>query len=54
MQGTARVSGQTLGVLMMALLFGQMALDAALPVGFAIAAALALAAGVVSLLRILT
>lgn len=52
MQGTARVAGQTMGALLMSLLFGQMPLDAALTVGFAIATAFALAAAIVSLLRI--
>lgn len=54
LQGTARVTGQTAGALMVTLLFGQFALAPALTTGFAAAAALALAAGVVSLLRILT
>lgn len=54
MQGTARVSGQTLGALLMTSLFSVMALGTALPASFAIAAALALTAGAVSLLRILT
>lgn len=52
MQGTARVSGQTLGALMMALLLHLAALDAGLQWGFALAGLLAIAAGVVSLTRI--
>lgn len=52
MQGTARVSGQTLGALMMALLLNLAAVDAGLQWGFAMAGLLAIAAGVVSLMRI--
>lgn len=54
LQGTARVSGQTVGALLMAALFGQLGLETALPVGLAAGAALALTAGVVSLLRSFT
>lgn len=53
MQGTARVTGQTLGVLMMASLFSLTAMEGALQFGLAFAALLALVAGIVSLLRIL-
>lgn len=52
MQGTARVSGQTLGALMVALLLSLIALDVALQLSFAVAALLALTAGVVSLMRV--
>ena len=51
MQGTARVSGQAAGALMMAILFGRLGVAAALPLGFAAAAGLALVAGVLSLRR---
>jgi DHA2 family multidrug resistance protein-like MFS transporter len=54
MQGTARVSGQTTGALMMTMLLGQLSLGAALPLGFTAAAGFALVAGVVSLFRIFT
>lgn len=54
LQGTARVSGQTLGALMMALLLGRTPLEAAVPIGLCLAAALALVAGAVSLRRILS
>lgn len=50
-QGTARVSGQTLGALLMSLLFGGMAMESALATGFAISAALALVAAVASASR---
>lgn len=50
MQGTARVTGQTAGSVIAALLFGVSA--AAAPVGLALAALLALLAGLVSLFRI--
>lgn len=50
MQGTARVAGQTAGSVIVTLLFAASA--AAPPVGLALAAALALLAGVVSLFRI--
>lgn len=53
MQGTARVSGQTLGVMAMALLFSLTTMDGALQFGFGLAALVALTAGVVSLVRIL-
>lgn len=52
-QGTARVMGQALGVLMMSSLFSLTAMEGALELGFALAALLALIAGIVSLLRIL-
>lgn len=52
MQGTARVSGQTLGALAMAALFGLTDLESALKCGFALAALLALTAGLVSLSRL--
>lgn len=51
MQGTARVTGQTAGSLMMAMLFARLGLGETLRIGFFGAAALALAAGAVSLLR---
>lgn len=53
LQGTARVAGQTLGALMVALLLSLTSMDRALELNFAMAAMLALTAGVVSLLRIL-
>lgn len=52
MQGTARLTGQTAGALLMALLFTLASADSAPRVGLALGAALALAAGVVSMLRI--
>ena len=52
MQGTARVSGQTLGALMMGLLFSLTEVEGALQFGFAFAAFLALLSGIVSLLRL--
>lgn len=51
MQGTARLAGQTAGAIIMTLLFTTISLDAAPRIGLGIAAALALAAGVVSALR---
>lgn len=51
MQGTARVSGQTLGVLMLSLLFSVTAMGCALNFGLGLAALLALVAGVISLAR---
>ncbi|WP_296597090.1 MFS transporter [Phenylobacterium sp.] len=52
MQGTARVSGQTLGALATALLFAGAPLESALPVALGLAAAAALTGGLVSLLRL--
>jgi MFS transporter, DHA2 family, multidrug resistance protein len=52
MQGTARLTGQTAGSVVMSLLFGLVPTDAAPRIGLAIAAVLALAAGIVSLLRL--
>jgi DHA2 family multidrug resistance protein-like MFS transporter len=52
MQGTARLTGQTTGALVMTGLFTGLSMDLAPRVGLAIAAVLALAAGFVSLLRI--
>jgi len=51
LQGSARVTGQTLGALTMTLLFGLTAADAAPSIGLGMAAVLALAAGLVSLRR---
>lgn len=51
LQGSARVVGQTAGGLVMTLLFGLVAAGTAPSVGLGLAAALALAAGLVSLLR---
>lgn len=51
MQGTARVTGQTAGALTMTLLFGLTSVGAAPKIGLAIGAVLALAAGLLSLLR---
>jgi DHA2 family multidrug resistance protein-like MFS transporter len=51
LQGSARVTGQTAGGLAMTLLFGLVAAEAAPSVGLGLAAALALAAALVSLLR---
>jgi DHA2 family multidrug resistance protein-like MFS transporter len=51
MQGTARLVGQTTGAIIMTLLFSTTSLDAAPRIGLAVAAALTLAAGVVSALR---
>ena len=50
-QGTARLTGQTLGALMMSGLYQFTATDAAARVGLAVAAVCALAAGVVSIWR---
>ena len=52
MQGTARLLGQTAGSVIMALLFTLTSSDLAPRIGFAIAAALALAGGLVSAMRI--
>jgi len=51
MQGAARLTGQTLGSLMMGLLFALMPASAAPRWGLGLAAALALASGVISTLR---
>lgn len=51
LQGVARLSGQTAGALLMTLLFSLAPLDAAPRIGLAIGAALALAAGLTSVLR---
>jgi DHA2 family multidrug resistance protein-like MFS transporter len=50
-QATARLTGQTTGAVLMTLLFTVTSLEAAPRLGLALAAALALAAGLVSLLR---
>ena len=50
-QGTARLTGQTTGAVVMTLLFALVPLDVAPRVGLAIGAALTLAAGLVSVLR---
>jgi len=52
MQGTARLVGQTSGAVIMTLLFTLTSVDAAPQVGLAIGAALTLAAGLMSTLRI--
>lgn len=52
MQATARLTGQTVGAVLMALLFTFVASDAAPRIGLAFGAALALAAGFISTLRI--
>ena len=51
LQGAARLSGQTGGAILVTLLFGLVSLTGASRVGLGIAAALALVAGLVSLLR---
>lgn len=51
MQGTARLTGQTAGAVVMTILFMTMSFHAAPRLGLAVAAALTLAAGLVSLLR---
>jgi DHA2 family multidrug resistance protein-like MFS transporter len=51
MQGTARLTGQTLGAILMTLLFTMTSLAAAPRIGLGIAALLALAAGLTSTLR---
>lgn len=51
MQGTARLSGQTAGAVLMTLLFATTALAAAPRIGLGIGAVMALAAGLVSVLR---
>ncbi len=52
MQGTARLTGQTAGAVTMSLLFALTSADAARRIGLTIGAALALGAGLVSMLRI--
>jgi DHA2 family multidrug resistance protein-like MFS transporter len=52
MQGTARLLGQTMGSVIMALLFTLTSPAAAPRIGLAVSAALALAGGLVSALRI--
>nr|WP_272886998.1 MFS transporter [Phenylobacterium aquaticum] len=51
LQGTARLTGQTAGAVVMTLLFGAASMDVAPRLGLGLAAGLALAAGLVSLLR---
>lgn len=51
LQGTARLTGQTAGAVLMTLLFTLTSLDAAPRIGLGVGAMLALAAGVVSTLR---
>jgi DHA2 family multidrug resistance protein-like MFS transporter len=51
MQGTARLAGQTAGAIIMTLLFTSVSVDAAPRIGLCMAAAFALAAGLVSTLR---
>ncbi|MEP7302709.1 MAG: MFS transporter, partial [Caldimonas sp.] len=52
LQGTARLTGQTAGGVIMSLLFGLASTEAAPRVGLAIAAVLTLAAGIISVLRL--
>jgi DHA2 family multidrug resistance protein-like MFS transporter len=52
LQGTARLTGQTVGTVIMTLLFALVSTDVAPRIGLAIGAALTLAAGLVSLARI--
>jgi DHA2 family multidrug resistance protein-like MFS transporter len=52
MQGTARLTGQTTGAVIMALLFAFLPADEAPRLGLAVAAVLALAGGLVSMIRI--
>ncbi|MFC3676750.1 MFS transporter [Ferrovibrio xuzhouensis] len=52
MQGTARLTGQTAGAVIMSLLLALAPLDMAPRLGFGVAAVLAMTAGLVSLLRI--
>jgi DHA2 family multidrug resistance protein-like MFS transporter len=54
MQGTARLTGQTAGGVIISLLFAVMSADAAPRVGLAIGAVLTLAAGIVSTFRLRT
>ncbi len=51
MQGTARLTGQTLGAVLMALLFTRLPIDVAPRVGLGVAAVMALTAGLVSTRR---
>ena len=51
MQGTARLTGQTAGAIIMTLLFTAVSVEAAPRIGLCIAAVFALAAGLVSTLR---
>ncbi len=51
MQGTARLTGQTLGALLMTLLFAGLSVSIAPRIGLCLAACVTLAAGLVSLLR---
>jgi MFS transporter, DHA2 family, multidrug resistance protein len=51
MQGTARLAGQTLGVILISLLLSLASVDQAPRIGLALAALLVLAGGLVSLLR---
>ena len=53
-QGTARLTGQTIGAILMTLLFTLASADAAPRIAMGIAAVFALAAGVVSVLRVCT
>lgn len=52
LQGTARVTGQTAGAVLMTVLFATPSIGAAPPLGLAAAAAFVLLAGLVSLLRV--
>ncbi|HEV2678696.1 MAG TPA: MFS transporter [Aliidongia sp.] len=52
MQGTARLVGQTMGAVIMTLLFSLAPVDAAPRIGLAVAAVFALAGGLVSVLRV--
>jgi DHA2 family multidrug resistance protein-like MFS transporter len=52
MQGTARLVGQTTGAVIMTMLFSLISLQSAPRIGLAVAAALALAGGLVSVLRV--
>ena len=51
MQGTARLTGQTAGALLMSVLFAVTSIDTAPKIGLCIGAVLAFAAGVISVLR---
>jgi DHA2 family multidrug resistance protein-like MFS transporter len=51
MQGTARLTGQTAGAVIMSVLFSLTTVEAAPRIGLAVAAALALAGGLISVLR---
>ena len=52
MQGTARLTGQTAGAVVMTLLFTAASVEAAPRIGLAVGAALTLAAGLLSLMRV--